>query len=380
MTGTHLYPEKSELHMEAIRRTPLHTWHVEHGATMTVFSGWEMPLYYTSITAEHQTVRNRAGLFDLCHMGRIRVKGKDCVKFLQYVTTNDIEALPVGRIHYAFICNPEGGIIDDVTVYKAQDHCLVVTNAVNREAVLSWFYQQQGKNAVQIEDVGFALSMLSIQGPMAQRVFQQVTSAHLNELDYYQFITTQVADAKVIVSRTGYTGEEGFELYFGALYTTLLWEELLEAGASDGLVPVGLGARNTLRLEACLPLFGSDITNLTTPLQAGLSKFVGLDKKAFIGKDALVNSSTSEPAKRLIAFQMLDRSVPRKGCDIRHNDSLIGAVTSGTFSPTLTKGIGMGYVDNVYSQAGSSIAIVIKGKDHPAEIVRRPFYKRRREA
>lgn len=364
--------------MVPIRHTSLYTWHVEHRAKMTIFSGWEMPLYYTSITAEHQAVRNQAGLFDLCYMGRIRVKGKDRIKFLNYMTTNDIEELGIGKVHYAFICNPQGGIIDDVTVYKAENYCLVVTNAVNRDTVLSWFHQHQGKHAVDIEDAGFGLGMLSIQGPKAQSILQRVTQAPLNDLDYYDFIITQVTHAKAMVSRTGYTGEDGFELYFGALYTTTLWEKLLQLGTSDGLVPVGLGARDTLRLEACMPLFGNDLTNSTTPLEAGLSKFIKLDKKAFIGKEALVNSSNSELSKRLVAFQMLDRSIPRQGYEVRHQDNAIGNVTSGTFSPTLQKGIGMGYVHNVHSKVDSSIFVMIKGKPHPAEIIKRPFYKRRR--
>lgn len=363
--------------MEAIRRTPLYAWHVEHHAKMTVFSGWEMPLYYTSITAEHQAVRNKAGVFDLCHMGRIRIKGKDSVKFLQYMTTNDIEELPIGKVHYAFICNPQGGIVDDVTVYKAEEYCLVVTNAVNRDAVLSWLLQNRGKYAVEIEDAGFGLGMISIQGPKAQDILQKLTQGSLSDVGYYEFVVTQVTHAKAIVSRTGYTGEEGFELYFGALYTAQVWEKLLQIGAPEGLVPIGLGARDTLRLEACMPLFGNDLTNSTSPLEAGMTKFVRLDKKAFIGKDALVNSTNTELSKRLVAFQMLDRSVPRKGCEIRYHDNTIGNVTSGTFSPTLQKGIAMGYVDNMHSKVGSSILIMIKGKPHPAEIVKRPFYKRR---
>lgn len=346
---------------------------------MVEFAGWEMPLTYSTIMEEHQVVRNFAGIFDLNHMGRMRVSGRDSTRFLHYVSTNDVESLEVGQVQYNLLCNKQGGVIDDITVYRTEDYYLLVVNACNTEIVLSWLNQQRPQfGDVTIEDISISLGMIAIQGPQAEAILQPFVSDNLAKIKYYHFSSMGIEGVRAIVSRTGYTGEDGFEIYLSAISIPGIWRRLLQAAKDKGLMPVGLGARDTLRLEACYPLYGNELNNFTTPLEAGLGKFVKLEKSDFIGKKALLHSTTSEFARRLVAFEMLDNSVPRKDCPVVMNETQIGKVTSGTFSPTLRKGIGMAYVPQYKSIPGTEISIVINNKNHPGVIVNKPFYKRRK--
>jgi aminomethyltransferase len=359
-----------------MRKTPLYNWHVEHRAKMIEFAGWTMPLYYTAIREEHIRVRNYAGLFDLCHMGRIRIRGKDRVKFLHRMTTNDVNALPEGRVQYSFLCNRQGGVIDDITVFKAIDYMLLVVNAINKDVVIAWLNQHKDGFEIEIEDATLPLCMLALQGPNSCKVLQEITKEkRIAELKHFSFMVTLIESAKALVSRTGYTGEDGFEILVGTLYVKSVWEKILQIGKTYEVAPIGIGARDTLRIEACMPLYGNELTAFTSPLEAGLNKFVNFTKEEFIGKTPLLHSTNTEFTKRLVAFEMLDKAIPRKGCRILSDDIPIGNVTSGTCSPTFQKGIGMGYVDEYRAKVGNPIQIVIRERLHPAKIIARPIYK-----
>jgi len=343
---------------------------------MVEFAGWEMPLQYTTISEEHLRVREKAGLFDLSHMGRIRIRGKDRIPFVQYLFTNDL-IITEGGITYGFLCNPNGGIIDDITVYHIEDHLMLVVNACNREKILNWLKSNANNFEVEIEDVSISLLMLAIQGPRSQDIMYELSKINLSNIQYHQFMIYHLVRSKAIISRTGYTGESGFEIYIGGLFFQSLWEQLLEVGEKMGLAPIGLGARDTLRIEACLPLYGHELTEETTPLEAGLGKFVKFAKNDFIGKKALCYSTNPEFSRRLVCFEMMDRAIPRNGHPVMFGNMTIGTVTSGTFSPTFQKGIGMAYVDQIKSQPDTHISILINENPHPAIIRKRPLYKRR---
>lgn len=357
-------------------RTPLYQWHVDHGAKMTAFAGWEMPLHYGSILAEHKATRSAAGIFDLCHMARIRLQGEEREAFLDSLLPLSITRLRNGQVGYSFFCEERGGVIDDVTLYRADDFTMIVANGINRNAVLEWLEKHKGQHKVAIEDATESLGMIAIQGPLAQSILQSLTTQDLQQIPYYHFGLFPVAGSRALVSRTGYTGEDGFEVYCGRMYLAALWERLIEAGRSPGLMPVGLGARDLLRLEAGMPLYGHELSLMTTPLEAGLEKFVDFEKRQFIGKRSLMHSSSTEFSRRLIGFAMMDSSIPRAEASIHFNELPIGVVTSGAFSPTLGRGIGMGYIDAIKADPGTLISIDIRGKTHPAQIVKRPFYRR----
>jgi len=359
-------------------QTPLHDWHLKHNAKLVDFANWEMPLNYESIIEEHSTVRTRAGLFDVSHMGRIRIKGPDRVAFAQHLTTNDIESLPEYRVQYSFLCNPQGGIIDDITVYKAEEYIIIVCNASNREKVLNWLNSHKGKYSIIIGDETFSLSMLSFQGPIAELVLQGITMASLSEIKFYHFAVGLIKGVKVLISRTGYTGEDGFEIYLGMLYANAIWERILEAGRARGVKPIGLGARDTLRVEACLPLYGNEIDEYTTPLEIGFGKFVKFEKDDFIGKKALLHSTSSEFTRSLIAFEMLGNGIPRKGYEILFDGVPIGNVCSGIYSPTFRKGVGLGFVDEYKAKIGTPIQVRHSERIYDAVIRQRPLYKRRK--
>jgi len=361
-----------------MKYTILNNWHKSHGARMIDFAGWEMPVQYTSIREEHNTVREKAGIFDLSHMGRIRIRGLDREPFIQHVFTNDISKIPEEGVQYGFLCNPRGGVIDDVTIYRADDYYMLVVNGCNAEKVLKWLEKEAADYRVDIEDSNLSLVMMAIQGPLAMELLNEVSNLNLNDLKRYHFTVQQLHRGKAVISRTGYTGEDGCEIYCGSIYLQPLWEKLLDIGFNRGLRPAGLGARDTLRTEACLPLYGNELDEETTPIEAGLKKFVDFEKPDFIGKKALTLGSNAEFAKRLICFEMEDKSIPRKGHVVAFKETPIGTVTSGTFSPTLKRGIGMAYVDQVLTNPDTPISIQIRDKFHPAIIRRRPLYKRRK--
>lgn len=362
-----------------LRETPLTAWHRDNGARMTDFHGWRMPLQYTSITEEHQTVRTAAGLFDLGHMGRIRIDGSDRLAYVQKMTTADVAGTQEGTVQYGFLCNEKGGIIDDITIYRAEEYVLLVVNGANRSKVMEWLASHPPEGDVRVRDVTDTLGMIAVQGPQAQTILQTRTDFGLGEIRYYHFEIARVAEVKMLVSRTGYTGEDGFELYMGSAFCLPVWDALLEQGHEHGLAPVGLGARDTLRLEAGMPLYGNELDETISPFEAGLGKFVQFDKPDFVGRPALLERSKAHMPRRLCCLVMRERCIPRRGYEVSVGGMPVGEVTSGTFSPTLAKGIAMAYLDVVCSVEGMHVEVAIRGKKYPARVVRRPFYKRNRQ-
>ena len=356
-----------------LKRTPLYDVFKAAVAKMVEFGVWEMPVHYSGVLVEHRTVRTKAGMFDLSHMGELMVSGPDAMQALQAVTTNDLSTLEEGRAQYSILCLPNGGIIDDILVYRLPEGYLLVVNAANTEKDIKWL-QEQLKGDVKLEDRSAETALIAVQGPLAEEILQKLTSISLDELYSFEWTSGDVAGVACMISRTGYTGEDGYELYFAAERAVKVWEALMEVGTPLGMVPVGLGARDTLRLEARLTLYGNDIDETTTPLEAGLGFFVKLDKPEFIGREALLAQREEGVPRRLVAFVMEGRGIPRKGYPIRDEQgNEIGVVTSGSFSPTLEKDIGMGYVKASLADAGSRIFIDIRGKYRPAEIIKGRF-------
>jgi aminomethyltransferase len=361
-----------------VLKSPLEEWHLRRGARMTDFHGWQMPLHYAAkVSDEVLATRRHVGLFDLCHMGRLHVRGKQRVEFLDFVYTNNVEKMADGQVTYGFLCNDSGGVIDDVTVYRDNDHIMLVVNAANREEVLRWLHEKAGGHrGVQIEDRTFAMGMCAVQGPAAFEVMAQISSQRLESLRRYHFRVVRVLGRPVLVSRTGYTGEDGFELYFAKINAEEVWAALVDAAKAAEGVPVGLAARDILRLEAGLPLHGQELTPQITPIEAGFDRFVDFAKPKFIGRNPLMASTSSEVSTRLIGFEMSGQVIPRTGHPICQREADCGRVTSGCFSPTLEKPIGMGYVEQGLAQLGQTLMIRVRGQYHPALVVRRPFHRR----
>lgn len=352
---------------------------------MVDFAGWEMPIHYSGVVDEYQAVRSRAGLFDVSHMGRVGVQGSGAVPFLQRVTTNDVAALSPMQAHYSMVCNERGGIKDDIFVYRlSADEFLLCVNASNREKIVSWL-EEQGRAAAgcRIEDRSNELAQLAIQGPASRDIMSAFGIAGLESLKLRHCLETTLLDARCLIARTGYTGEFGYELYVPAAHALRLWEALLAKGAASGLKPAGLGARDLLRLEMAYLLYGNDISEDTTPLEAGAGWAVAMAKGEFIGRSVLHQQQQQGTTRRLVSFELLEKGVPRHGCAIRsaHTDgSQIGEVTSGNLSPLLQKGIGMGYVSPSHATQGTSLVIDIRGKALPAVVVKPPFYRHTRPA
>ena len=352
-------------------RTPLYDEHVRLGAQMTNFGGWIMPLQYSSIREEHRAVREAVGLFDLSHMGELRIRDESLA---QRVISRDLTRLKAGRIQYAMVCNDAGGIIDDVLVYAMADGgYLFVVNAGNQDGDFDWIQSHSGQGVVQ--NVGREWALVGVQGPRAVGLVQRLTESELGGVKYYTFIEGNVADVPCLISRTGYTGEDGFELFCGNTYAISLWRTLLDEGQSDGIRPAGLGARDTLRLEAGMRLHGNDIDASTNPLEAGLEWTLSLDKD-FIGRDAIVQARQQGLTRVLAGFKMLDRSIPRHGYAVVADGQRVGTVTSGNVSFTLGYNIGMAYVPPALAAPGTRFGVDVRGAAAPAEVVALPFYKR----
>jgi aminomethyltransferase len=355
------------------RRTPFYDRHLRHKARIVNFFGYAMPLQYKSIIAEHLRVRSTVGLFDLSHMGEIIVKGPDALGFVQMMTVNDASVLDVGQVQYTAMCTPQGGIIDDLLVYRLEDAYLLVVNAANIGKDYDWLREHR-KGLVEIENRSDEYALLAIQGPRAQMVMARLTDADLDSLGYYHFVQGQAADVPMIISRTGYTGEDGFELYLAPGQAPRVWDAVLESGREDELEPVGLGARDSLRLEMKFALYGQDIDGTTTPLEAGLGWITKLSKGDFIGRPALVEQKERGLSRRLVGFEMKEKAVPRSGYQLQVEGEVVGQVTSGIFSPSLSKGIGMGYLPIRYASTGSRLEVLIRGQAVPADVVKTPFY------
>ena len=352
-------------------RTPLYEEHVRLGAQITNFGGWLMPLQYTSIREEHRAVREAVGLFDLSHMGEIRLKDDAAA---QRLLTRDLTPLRTGRVQYALLCNDDGGINDDVLVYAVADGgYLLVVNAGNQDSDFDWIRSHSPDGAA--FNVGREWALVGVQGPGAVALVQRVTSSALAGVKYYAFIEGRVADVACVISRTGYTGEDGFELFCGNDDAGRLWRALLNEGRADGIRPAGLGARDTLRLEAGMRLYGNDMDDRTNPLEAGLEWTLSLDKD-FIGRDAIVRARQHGLDRRLVGLKMLDRNIPRHGYPVLQDGQPVGVVSSGNVSFTLGYNIAMAYVPPALTEPQTRLDIGVRGRASPAEVVPLPFYKR----
>ena len=371
---------------EVQRETALRTRHEQLGARLIPFAGWLMPIQYSGILNEHRAVRAAAGLFDLGHMGQVRIAGGDALDFLQFITTNDVSVLDSGDAQYSLLPNEQGGVIDDIIVYRLPDEpdYFVVVNAANHAKDVAWMLHQQARRSdldVSVTDVSDEFGMIAIQGPNAERIVAQQTTIDLGELGPFHWLRAQVAGIPLLVARTGYTGEDGFEFYVPNERTGDLWDALLEAGRPMGLVPVGLGARDTLRLEARMPLYGNELGDDISPLEAGLGWAVKLDKGAFIGRDAIAKVKASGPPRRTVGFQLSERAgTARHGYEVQLDGKTIGVVTSGAHSPTLDSDIGLALIDSPAAGVGKPLQIVIRGRPVQAKQVKLPFYQRHRDA
>jgi aminomethyltransferase len=361
------------------RRTPIYRAHVALGARMTEFGGWDMPLSYSGTTEEHQAVRRSCGLFDVSHMGEVELRGAEAAAVCQHLTANDVTKLRIGDAQYSLLCNEQGGVIDDLVVLRTgPDRYLLIVNAANTATDVAWIAERSG-GRTEVVDRSAELALLALQGPDSEIALRTLTPAPLASLRPFAAIETTVAGRLTWVSRTGYTGEDGFELLLDAGDAPAAWDALVEAVRRRGGLPAGLGARDTLRLEAGLPLHGSDLDAETTPLEAGLGWVVKLAKGDFIGRARLAAQAEAGPPRRLVAFELAEPAVPRHGHTIWHDGKAAGTVTSGMRSPTLGTFIGLGYVPSGVSAPATPIAIEIRGRRVPGWIVDRPFYRRVRQ-
>ncbi len=361
---------------QGLKRTSLYATHVAAGARMVEFAGWEMPVQYRGIIEEHQAVRTRAGLFDVSHMGEVEVVGPGAIETIQRLVPNDAGRLAVGQVLYTPMCNPAGGMLDDLTVFRlGERRCMLVVNAATTAKDFAWIAEHT-INA-QARDISAETVLLALQGPGAQGILQRVTRTDLASLRYFHAMEdVEVAGVHSLISRTGYTGEDGFEIACAWEAGPKLWAALLEAGRADRLLPVGLGARDTLRLEAGIMLYGNDIDETTTPLEAPLAWTVKWEKGEFIGRAALLQQKERGVDRKLVGFEMLDRAIPRRGYPVCVAGAPVGRVTSGTYGPWMNKGIGMGYLSKAHARPGSLIEVDMRGKLAGARVVRLPFYKR----
>lgn len=349
------------------------------GAKIVPFAGYEMPVEYTGINNEHAAVREKAGIFDVSHMGEIWVKGPKAFALLQKITTNDVSKLTNGKAQYSCFPNGKGGIVDDIIIYKYSDQkYFIVVNASNIDKDWAWINQQNTEGA-ELENASDNISQVAVQGPNALAVLQKLTDIDLSSISSFSFVTGKFAGAEnVIISNTGYTGSGGFELYFYNNEGVSIWDKIMEAGKNLGLQPIGLAARDTLRLEMGYCLYGNDIDDTTSPIEAGLgwiTKFT--DNKNFIDKELLLNQKSGGVSRKLVGFELLEKAIPRHGYElVSENGTVIGIVTSGTMSPSLKIGVGMGYVKEEYSKEGSVIAVRVRNKDCKAKVVKFPFYKK----
>jgi aminomethyltransferase len=356
-----------------LKRTPLYDIHVAAGARMVPFGGWEMPVQYRGIIEEHRTVRSAVGLFDVSHMGEFEVQGPAALPALQRLTTNDVAALAVGQVQYSVLCYPHGGIVDDLTVYRlAPDRFMITVNASNIDKDWAWVTGHGGE--AEWRNTSAETALIAVQGPRAEAVVGRLADQDVSAIGYYRFAAGAVAGVPATISRTGYTGEDGFELYLPAEGAVRVWRALLDAGAPDGVAPIGLGARDTLRLEMRYALYGNDIDETTNPLEAGLGWVVKAAKGEFLGRDAIERVRAEGPKRRLVGLEMEDRSVARHGYPVVKDGRAIGVVTSGSFGPSVERSIALAYVETGHAAVGAGLAVEIRGQPRPARIVKTPFH------
>ncbi len=365
-----------------MQKTPLYDRHVKLAAKIIDFGGWAMPVQYTGVIEEHRTTREAAGLFDICHMGEIDVKGAGSFALLQYVMSRNLEDQEIGQMKLSILPNRQGGIIDDLTVYKfSEDYYRLVTNAVTKDKDLNWIRKikdEKGFPNVDLIDVTENTGKLDLQGPLSEGILQQTMNDSLAPLRYYCAVETKVLDSPAIVSRSGYTGEDGFEIYVSADEVGKVWDALLEAGRSAGIKPIGLGARDTLRLESGMMLYGNEMCETVSPFEVVYGWVTNLEKD-FIGCDALMRQKREGVKKKLVGFEVEDRGIARHGYKVFKEGREIGEVTSGTFSPTLQKAIGLAFVPVECREPGTSIDIRIRDNLAKARVVALPFYKRKKK-
>jgi aminomethyltransferase len=361
-----------------LKRTPLFPVYAEHGARVIDFGGWELPVQFAGIQKEHDAVRQQAGLFDVSHMGEVRVSGPDSLSFLQNLTTNDVSKLEAGQCQYSLMCFPNGGVVDDLLVYKLADESyMLVINASNIDKDVEWMRQHLTGN-VELTNVSDEIAMLALQGPHAEQILAKLTDAPIHALKTFRFLQdVNVSGIQALVSRTGYTGEDGFELYIDKDDAIKLWRLLLSAGQNLDLVPAGLGARDTLRFEARLPLYGQELSKDITPLEADLSFFVKLNKGDFIGREVIAGQKANGTPRKLVGIEMVERGIPRPHYSIFADDKQIGEVTTGTQSPTYKTNVGLALIDSAYSALGTEVSVEIRGASVKAKVVVTPFYKRK---
>lgn len=367
----------------ALKKTPLNARHRAHGARMVEFGGWDMPVEYTGIIDEHMAVRTQAGLFDVSHMGQIEIAGPDALAAVQWISSNDASRLAIGQIHYSALTTPEGTFVDDILVYRMGDqHFMLVVNAGNIMKDHEWIRARVADRGgdVSVVNASSRYALIAVQGPKAEAILQRLTEIELPAIKYYWFAHGEVSGVRVTVSRTGYTGEDGFEVFVPPAQAEQVWNALLDAGAADGIKPCGLGARDTLRLEASMRLCGSDMDEHTTVLEAGLGWIVGWKKGDFLGSEVLRAQKAGTLERKLVGFQMQDRAIARHGHKVMVGDDEVGVVTSGTQTPFLKKSIGLAMVPVSRSETGTLLQIDIRGRRVNAVVVPEPFYKRPKTA
>lgn len=367
--------------MEGLKKTPLYPVYQELGAKTIDFGGWDLPVQFSSIKEEHYATRQAAGLFDVSHMGEISVEGNGSTAFLQRLLTNDLSKLAVNRAQYNLMCYENGGTVDDLLVYKqGEEKYLLVVNAANTEKDFEWI-KKHAPNEVSVENKSEKYFQLAIQGPRAEQILQRLTPEPLSEISFFRFkdrIKLSGLENEVLISRTGYTGEDGFEVYGNPSDAVTLWKKLLEVGSEDGLLPVGLGARDTLRFEATLPLYGQEISSDITPIEAGLGFAVKTNKEEdFIGKSVLKEQKENGPNRRLVGLEMIEKGIPRHGYLVFDGEEEIGFVTTGTQSPTLEKNIGLALVPVSYAEEGRVVEVQVRKRKLKAKVISTPFYKRK---
>jgi len=376
MFASTLDGQKTERLLSANKRTPLYAVHKALRARMIPFSGWEMPVEYSGITKEHVAVRTAAGLFDVSHMGEFDIRGPEALDLIRHVTTNDAANLVDGQAQYSAMAYPHGTVVDDLLVYRHHaEHFMLVVNAANIEKDFEWINSHNRVDAT-VENVSADIALVALQGRKTSDILQPLTKVQLRDLAHYHFARGSVLNADAIVSRTGYTGEDGFELYLSANESELVWNGIFEAGASFGLVPAGLGARNTLRLEAKYLLYGNDMDGTTTLLEAGLGWIVKFEKPDFIGRDALLKQKQEGVKRRLVGFEMLGKDIARDNYPVFVHGREVGHVTSGAPSITLKKNIGLAYLPAEHASIGTTFHVAVRSKLAEARVVRTPFYKR----
>lgn len=369
--------------MGNLKRTPLFPEYVSSGAKTIDFGGWDLPVQFSGIKHEHRTTRTKAGLFDVSHMGEIIVKGPKSLAFLQKVVTSDISKLTPKRAQYSLMCYENGGTVDDFLIYMMEEsHYLLVVNAANTEKDYAWLMEQNDykETELTIENVSANYAQMALQGPKAEQILQTLTKTNLEEIKFFRFeypVYFSHIEAGAIVSRTGYTGEDGFEIYIDQASGRALWNLILEAGKDEGLEPIGLGARDTLRFEVNLPLYGQELSKDISPIEAGLTFAVKVDKQEdFIGKEALQRQIKTGPKRKLVGIEMIDKGIPRHGYEVFHHDNNIGFITSGTQSPTLQKNIGLALIDAEFAEQGTELVIQIRKRKLKAVVIKTPFYKK----